>query len=61
MFLFSGKFGLKIFVVKWFLFWGEKEKDGVMVIELNCMYFWVFLVEIDFFVGVVVFVLYVKD
>lgn len=57
----SGKSGSKTFVAKRFLPRGEKEKDGVTVIELNCTYFWAPLAEIDFSVGVVVPVSHAKD
>ena len=57
----SGKSGSKTFVAKRFLPRGEKEKDGVMVLEINCTYFWAPLAEIDFSVGVVVPVSHAKD
>lgn len=57
----SGKSGSKTFVAKRFLPRGEKEKDGVTVIEMNCTYFWAPLAEIDFSVGVVVPVSHAKD
>lgn len=57
----SGKSGSKTFVAKRFLPRGEKEQDGVTVIEMNCTYFWAPLAEIDFSVGVVVPVSHAKD